>query len=280
MYQKALVDFVAWWRAEGEVPISRILVQSHLKYLLDSKYSSATVNQRLSAIRKAVSEAADKLLLDLVTAVEIVRIANFPRNTVAPARSLSAAEAERLINAPVMSTPKGMRDRALLALLVGCALRASELVKIQAEDIRERSGQWVLENVAGPHGHTRTVTIPTWVKVAVDSWLQAGQILGGPILRSIDRLSKVAAHSLSAQSVLPIVARYGQEIGIDVKPEDLRRTCAQLCRLEGGELDQIQLLLGHVSVQTTERYLGTRRLIASAPNGRIQLKWRNRKLAS
>ena len=280
MYQKALVDFIAWWRAEGGTPIGRSLIQSHLKYLLDARYSWATVNQRLSAIRKAVSVAADKTLLDLATAVEIVRIASLPRNTAARAHSLSAAEAETLINAPAISTPKGMRDRAVLALLVGCALRTSELVKIQAEDIQKRRGQWVLENVIGPRGHTRTIAIPSWAKFALDSWLRDGQIFSGPVFRSVDRLGKVACHSLSAQSILPIVANYGKTIGIDVKPQDLRRTCAQLCRLEGGELDQIQLLLGHASVQTTERYLGTRRSAVPAPNGRIQLKWRNRKLAS
>ena len=58
----------------------------------------------------------------------------------------------------------------------------------------------------------------------------------------------------------------------DIAPHDLRRATAKLCRAAGGELEQIQLLLGHSSVQTTERYLGTKQDLAHAPNDAIKLK--------
>ena len=55
-------------------------------------------------------------------------------------------------------------------------------------------------------------------------------------------------------------------------PHDLRRTCARLCRLAGGELDQIQFLLGHVSIQTTERYLGCKQKLRCAVNDALGLE--------
>jgi integrase len=55
-------------------------------------------------------------------------------------------------------------------------------------------------------------------------------------------------------------------------PHDLRRTCARLCHQAGGELEQIQFLLGHVSVQTTERYLGCKQRFRNAVNDRIGLE--------
>ena len=58
----------------------------------------------------------------------------------------------------------------------------------------------------------------------------------------------------------------------DVAPHDLRRTCARLCHQAGGELEQIQFLLGHVSVETTERYLGTKQDLVHAPNDGIKLR--------
>jgi len=62
-------------------------------------------------------------------------------------------------------------------------------------------------------------------------------------------------------------------IGLDkLAPHDLRRTCARLCHASGGELEQIQFLLGHMSVQTTERYLGCKQRIQSAVNDRIGIE--------
>ena len=57
-----------------------------------------------------------------------------------------------------------------------------------------------------------------------------------------------------------------------IAPHDLRRTCAKLCRAAGWELEQIQMLLGHASVQTTERYLGTKQDLVHAPNDGIKLR--------
>ena len=56
------------------------------------------------------------------------------------------------------------------------------------------------------------------------------------------------------------------------RPIDLRRTCARLCRQAGGEVEQIQFLLGHVSVQTTERYLGCKQRFRNTVNDRIGLE--------
>jgi integrase len=72
------------------------------------------------------------------------------------------------------------------------------------------------------------------------------------------------------------VKRYAKRIGIDhLPPHDLRRTCARLCHDAAGELEQIQFLLGHASVQTTERYIGCRQKLREAVNDRFQLSLAN-----
>jgi uncharacterized glyoxalase superfamily protein PhnB len=66
------------------------------------------------------------------------------------------------------------------------------------------------------------------------------------------------------------VKQYAAKLGLSgLAPHDLRRSCARLCHSAGGELEQIQFLLGHVSVQTTERYLGCKQRIRGAVNDRI-----------
>ena len=108
----------------------------------------------------------------------------------------------------------------------------------------------------------------------MDLWCQAAGISTGRILRALNRHGRITGESLSPQAVLAAVAFYGAELSLKLKPHDLRRTCAKLCRAGGGELEQIQILLGHASIQTTERYLGTRQNLADAPNDRLGLAWR------
>jgi site-specific recombinase XerD len=281
MYRKGLTDFLTWWGEQGDLPLDRTLVQAHVGHLVRSKYSSATINQRLAAIRKVAGDAAERSLLDLGTAAEVIRIGGIRRVPVWNKRSLDAEQTEALINAPEPSSTKGLRDRALLALLVGCALRRSEVVRVLVENIKRRNGRWVLIDVVGRRDRIRTVAVPQWTKIALDKWLQRANLQRGPIFPAVDRSGTLAEHAISAQGVLPIVVAYGRSIGLEVKPDDLRRTCARLCHAEGGELEQIQLLLGHASIQTTERYLGTKRKVAGAANDRLRMKWYDsKKLAS
>jgi integrase/recombinase XerD len=281
MYRKGLTDFLTWWKSHRDIPFDRTLVQAYVSHLTESAYSPATINQRLAAIRKLIGEAAERHLLDFSISSRLIRIEGVRRRPVRRHRSLNAAQTEALINAPEPSCSKGRRDRALLALLVGCALRRNEVVQIVVEDIQQRGGRWVLIDVPGSRGRSRTVALPSWVKIAVDAWLRSADLREGPIFRAVDRKGSMTNHAISAQGVLSIVGAYGRSIGLEVKPEDLRRTCARLCHAEGGELEQIQMLLGHASVQTTVRYLGAKQNLMQAPNDRLRLRWHDRqKLAS
>jgi integrase len=89
----------------------------------------------------------------------------------------------------------------------------------------------------------------------------------------VNRADRVGGERLGEKVVWQMLQRYADGVGLPgIAPHDLRRTCAKLCRSAGGELEQIQLLLGHASVQTTERYLGTKQDLAHAPNDAIKLR--------
>ena len=70
-----------------------------------------------------------------------------------------------------------------------------------------------------------------------------------------------------------VVKEAANRAGIEkLAPHDLRRICARLCQLASGELDQIQFLLGHVSIQTTERYLGCKQRLSRAVNDNLGIE--------
>jgi site-specific recombinase XerD len=86
-------------------------------------------------------------------------------------------------------------------------------------------------------------------------------------------MGKILGEGMTEKAIWHIVKDVAKRIGLEkVAPHDLRRTCARLCHDAGGELEQIQFLLGHVSIQTTERYLGCKQRIRSAVNDRIGIE--------
>ena len=115
--------------------------------------------------------------------------------------------------------------------------------------------------------------MPTWVKVAIDAWTSPAGVTAGHVFRPVNRAGTVTGERLGEKVVWQMLRAYATAVGVPgIAPHDLRRTCAKLCRAAGGELEQIQLLLGHASVQTTERYLGTKQDLAHAPNDAIKLR--------
>jgi hypothetical protein len=125
----------------------------------------------------------------------------------------------------------------------------------------------------GKGGHVRTVPIPQWVKQALDEWISAAKIAKGKIFRAVARAGKVWGSGLSENVVWYVVRSCCQRAGLArIAPHDLRRTCAKLCHTNGGELEQIQFLLGHASLLTTERYLGCKQNLGHPVNDLFDLK--------
>src|ERR1700731_1353189 len=120
-------------------------------------------------------------------------------------------------------------------------------------------------------GHVRSV--PDWVRTELDDWLAAAAIDRGRLFRRVNKVGRAWGDGMTVKAVWHIVKESARSIGVSkLAPHDLRRTCARLCHASGGELEQIQFLLGHVSVQTTERYLGCKQRIRSAVNDRIGIE--------
>ena len=161
----------------------------------------------------------------------------------------------------------------MLCLLLACGLRRHEVVGLKVDDLQRREEHWAIVDMVGKAGHVRTVPIPDWVIEELQNWLTAAGIDRGKIFRRVSKIGKPMADPLTAKAVWHIVRDSAHLIGVaKLAPHDLRRSCARLCQEAGGELQQIQMLLGHVSIQTTERYLGSKQRIRYAVNDRIGIE--------
>ena len=271
-YARALDDFLDWYAAETRGAFSKAVVQAYRGVLEQRSLAPSTINVHLAAIRKLASEAADNSLLDPVLATGITKVRG-ARTWDPHGNWLTRDQAERLLRAPNSETMKGKRDRAILGLLIGCGLRRSEVVGLRLDDIQQREARWVIVDLAGKGKRLRTIAIPNWAMTLVSNWREAGQITEGKLFRAVDKAGRVWGSGLTEKVIWWIAVEYANEVGIGrLAPHDLRRTCAKLCRSSGGDLEQIQLLLGHASIQTTERYLGTRQNLTTAVNDSLGIR--------
>jgi site-specific recombinase XerD len=265
-YGQALDDFFRWCGAEAIDGFTKATVNAYRADLEARRLSSSTINQRLSAIRKLALEAGDNGFMPPQQAAAISRVKGAKRAGIRTGQWLTREQAERLIAAPDTTTLRGRRDRALLAVLVGCGLRRQEAATLSVEHIQLRDARWVIVDLIGKGGRVRAVPMPSWTKQAIDAWIEGSAIDRGIVFRPIVKSGRLIGASMTARSIFEVVRGAGARIGIrNLAPHDLRRTFAKLAHKGRAALEQIQLSLGHASVTTTERYLGVRQDLTDAP---------------
>jgi integrase len=185
---------------------------------------------------------------------------------------LTREQAKDLLTVPERSTLKGKRDYVILARLVGWRPAAERAGRARRRDHAAARGTMGLGRPRGQR--------PTYPHRRHPDLGQAGNQrlddCGGnrrwTLLRSVSKSGKVNRDTLSDWTVWSVVEQSSKQIGIEhFGAHDLRRTCAKLCRKSGGDLEQIKFLLGHSSIQTTERYLGSDQEIVVAVNDNLGL---------
>src|SRR5581483_895548 len=229
--------------------------------------AAGTVNQRLAAGRRLAYEAADSGLLSPELAAGIRRLKGVKQLGARTGNWLTRDQAALLLEKADGEDLRSLRDVAMIAVLLGCGLRRAELSSLQVEDVQVRQGHWVIVDMVGKGNHLRTVPMPEWVKEAVDRWMTVAGISAGRIFRAVSRHGTPWGKGVSENVVWYVVRRCAERMALDhLAPHDLRRTCAKLCHVSGGEIEQIQFLLGHASVLTTERYLGCKQNLEEPVN--------------
>jgi site-specific recombinase XerD len=272
VYEYAIDQFIAWYCSEPRLAFNRIVVMRYRMYLESRRLAANTINQQLAAVRRLAHEAADAGLLSPELAAGISRVRGVKQLGFRSGNWLSAEQSSEVLNHACGGSMREKRDYAMLAMLFGCGFRRSELVGLELDDIQMRQGHWAVVDLIGKGGHIRTVPIPNWVKAALDQWTRAANVREGKIFRRVARKERVWGTGLSQNVVWYVVRTCCQKAGLEhIAPHDLRRTCAKLCHDRGGELEQIQFLLGHASVQTTERYLGCKQNLGHPVNDLFDL---------
>src|SRR6201993_3122028 len=201
VYNMALDEFIAWFRLEPRPGFSKATVSAWRVSLQARNLGSSSIIIRMSAIRKLAGEAADNGLLAPELAAGISRVKSVKSTGIRVGNWLSVRQAQSLLNAPDITIVKGLRDRAILAVLLGCGLRRSEAAALTFSHVQQRDGRWCIVDLVGKHGRVRTAPMPTWAKGAIDAWTRAAEIGDGHVFRPVNRGGQVQEMGLSEKVV-------------------------------------------------------------------------------
>ena len=272
-FRFAIDDFIAWYCSEPGLAFKKTIV---LRYKLESEAShlaSSTINLRLAAVRRLAYGTADSGLLSPELAAGIRRVKGAKKLGVRLGNWLSSDQAKSLLDSADVQTVGGKRTRGILAVCLGYGLRRSELAHLTAEHLQRREDHRAIVDPIGKGGHIRTVPVPNWVKSALDIRMEAASVSSGRVFRWVKKNGNAWGTGVTEKVIWAVVRECATKAGIaKLASHDLRRTCARTCHAAGGELEQIQFLLGHVSVQTTEQYLGCRQRLKNAVNDCIGIE--------
>src|SRR5499427_5898737 len=113
-----------------------------------------------------------------------------------------------LWRSPDTETLKGKRDRAIIAVLLGCGLRRLELADLTFDHLQRREDHWAIVDLVGKGGHVRTVPVLDWVKQFLDEWFAAAEIANGKLFRCVCRSGKVWGDGMTDKVVWHVVKTY------------------------------------------------------------------------
>lgn len=265
-YDRALTDYTTYVLTNG-LALDFSSVNSHIDELYTNGVGETSINLRLAAIKKLAHHAYMKNWINADTYTRIRQVKGIKIQGQKLGNWLSKEQVEAAINGIDTTTNSGMRDRAMLAVLLGAGLRRSEVTDLKTEQLQQREGRWVIVDIVGKGNKTRSVPIASWVAYLLQEWIALGYSSHYvfPAINKGDRVIK--GDKLSEQSIYVVVSKHLPGIA----PHDLRRTFAQLARKGNAPIEQISLVMGHSSVATTERYLGTRLNLQESPSDAIRV---------
>src|SRR5271169_1291358 len=187
VYNMALNEFMDWFQQAPRPGFTKATVSAWRVSLEERRLGSSSIIIRMSAIRKLAAEAADNGLLAPELAQGISRVKSVKSTGIRVGNWLSQRQAQAFLSAPDITKVGGLRDRAILAVLLGCGLRRSEAAALAFAHLQQRDGRWCIVEIVGKHGRVRAVTVPAWTKVAIDAWTAPAGLVDGYVFHPVTR---------------------------------------------------------------------------------------------
>ena len=256
-YRNDLAQFFRWVSdltdptVNSWADVSKNVLISYVLYLkTDREYATATVARKIAAIKSFFHHLmGEGVIEDNPTAT-----LDSPKVRKYLPKAISQEDVEKLLSAPQLRPgPRSLRDRAILEMLYASGMRVSELVALNVGDVDLASAS---VRCVGKAGKERVIPIYPQAARAIDKYISEGRI---QLMRDPDEKALFLNHRgrrLTRQGLWLIIKRYVEEVGINdpVTPHTLRHSFATHMLSGGADLQDVQALLGHASISTTQVY--------------------------
>jgi integrase/recombinase XerD len=237
---------VAEWPAVAHEHVMGFLI-----FLRERRYANSTVARRTAAVKSFFSYLISQGLIssDPTEQIDSPKVDRFPPKAISP------NQVDDLLELPLRSTsPEGLRDKAMLELLYATGMRVSELVALELEDIALEQTN---VRCSGRAGRERTLPLGDTAVTALEEYLDSSR---SQLARNSDEPSTALflnhrGKRLTRQGFWLILKGYAEEVGLhELTPHTLRHSFAAHKLSGGAELREVQALLGHASLSTTQIY--------------------------
>lgn len=230
--------------------VDESMVDAYVSTMKQGEYASSSVARKVAALKSFFHFLYDHETISLDPTTNI----NSPKVKKRLPKTLTFTDVDRLLHAPRQKkTPKNLRDTALLDLLYATGMRVTELVSLRISDVNLGEG-WL--TCPGKEGDVRALPINVETRGMLEAYLETGR----PHLVK-DRMEKALflnhrGQQLTRQGLWLIIKTYARQVRLStaVTPHTLRHSFAAHKLRNGTDLGEIQQLLGHANISTTQIY--------------------------
>lgn len=221
----------------------------YLSFLRDSGVSARTAARHVSSLRSFFRYLAREGVVEATPLSD----ARAPRVGRPLPKYLTVSEVLALLDAPDQRTAEGLRDRAMLALLYACGLRAGEIVTLRLENVDMNAG---FLRVSGKRSKERIVPVAGEALAALARYLKEGRPVFLRSGASCALFLSRRGRPLTRQALWVRTARWARAAGLSgkVSPHTLRHSFAGHLLAGGADLRAVQTMLGHADIATTQIY--------------------------
>jgi site-specific recombinase XerD len=259
-YRRDVARYLHFCGAEHPVSAAASLARWRTVMAQETRLAPATINRRLAAVKRVVTEAASQGYTDGTVAEAFRRVTGVQakalkdRITMLIRPRLTPGQMRQLCEAPDRRTLLGWRDRAFLHTLASSGCRVSEVVTLTTPQLASREGSFFLEIVGKSQTTARLAPLSSEAVNAIEAWLARRPVESPSIFTSFaGKGHRPTARPMHVSSAWRVVARYARQSGLrDISPHSFRRFVGT--ELAKKDIRQAQKALGHARIETTARH--------------------------